>query len=1607
MTRARRFVAAAAAGALLSSGMVWAAAPSFAAACTTVGGFEIDGNMDAGTCAPPGTDWGTPGLGVQSVSPFGTYNTANKDSSDPSVWDSSGSTPCKSQFTAAYSFAQVVGGSYFAYGAIERCDVTGTGGFAIEIDYAPVRVAADGTPRPDRSLGGAVFYLTFQGASAPLLGATCTFTSQATYPTDLTGCNTSTVGYTAAINTTPIDDPISGVTGIPSGAFVEFGLDVTALAGIKPGCPAPATASLYLRSFTGDSAGPGSNLKGYAKPISVAPPSTCVVPPMETTATPGGNLVPRGSAQHDVATLSGEPLPTGTVTFSLCAPAQVTAAGCPTGGTQVGSAVPVIGGTATSSAVTDATTPNDLTDGKYCWRADYTPDTPGATHYLPATHTNATTECFTVVHGTPTVTTQIAVTGNHPGALGLTTLGDTATLGDFVGTVTGETVTFNLYGPYADNVTPTCAIGALAFTTAGTLSAGGVATASHTFAPTSAGTYVWTATYPGDTLNESFTDPCNQAAEKTTVVGAVIDVTKSANPGGPVSAGDTIGFDITVTNAGSVPALGTTVTDHLPAGIGGDLNWSLVPPYTGCSITGAIGLQVLTCNLGTVDGPGSLPVIHVESATTAADCGVVSNQASVATTNGTGGDSDVATVTVNCAALSLIKTADAPLVSAGSNIGFTVTASNSSAAGTGTAHGVVISDPLPTGSGVDWSIDSQTASACAISGIAPSVQTVTCNIGDLAPGFSYSVHVTSHTAYASCTDYKNTATLSATNASSIEKSATTTVQCPSIAIVKTANPAGPVSAGTAIGFDITVSNNGLGTATAVTVSDPLPAGGDLSWSLSPSFAGCSVGGVVGAQTLNCTFASIAAGGSVGPIHLASATAFVDCGTVSNTASAVAGNGSTTPATSTASVIVNCPDLTVTKTANPAGPVSAGTAIGFDITVSNNGLGTATAVTVSDPLPAGSDLSWSLSPAFSGCSVGGVVGSQTLNCTFASIAAGGSVGPIHLASATAFADCGPVSNTASAVAGNGSATPATSTASVIVNCPDLTVTKTANPAGPVSAGTAIGFDITVSNSGPGTATAVTVSDPLPAGSDLSWSLSPAFSGCSVGGVVGSQTLNCTFASIAAGGSVGPIHLASATAFADCGPVSNTASAVAGNGSATPATSTALVIVQCPSLTIIKTANPAGPVSAGSSIGFTIDVGNAGPGTATAATLHDVLPAGSGIIWSIAPVYGGPGTCAITGAVGSQVLDCAFGDLVSGAPASVHITSTTVSLSCATYENTATVDAANAPPLESARASTTVQCPDVSIVKTADAATVDAGATIGFTVTASNADVVGTGTATGVVISDPLPTGSGVDWSIDSQTASACTIAGASPNVETVTCNIGNLAPGASYSVHVTSGTGFASCGTYDNSATLTLTNGPTPAPATASTAVQCSTLTLSKTADSAEVNSGSAIGFTIATTNPGPGTATVAVLIDELPAGGGVDWSIDPAYTGPGSCAITGAVPSQTLVCELGDLAAGATASVHVVSATSAASCIDYPNTATLGADNAPSLTADASTTVICAAIEAQPPIARVVPPQVVPPQVAPLAATGAGPITDEIGWAIGLVVLGGLLLAATRRRRVN
>lgn len=184
------------------------------------------------------------------------------------------------------------------------------------------------------------------------------------------------------------------VQDLDANEFVEAGVDLTALLETTG-----ASCFTTFQAETRSSQEKTAQLKDFTGEKF----NTCQAPPVTTTATPGGT-VPPGTPQHDeatVGTVDDQPTPAGTVTFFLCGPGDVTTDGCPSGGAQVGDPVTLdADGHASSIEVNGTTTPNDNAEGKYCWRAEYTPD-PEQGAYLASSETNATTECF-VVQAPPT-----------------------------------------------------------------------------------------------------------------------------------------------------------------------------------------------------------------------------------------------------------------------------------------------------------------------------------------------------------------------------------------------------------------------------------------------------------------------------------------------------------------------------------------------------------------------------------------------------------------------------------------------------------------------------------------------------------------------------------------------------------------------------------------------------------------------------------------------------------------------------------------------------------------------------------------------------------------------------------------------------------------------------------------------------------------------------------------------------------------------------------------------------------------------------------------------------------------------------------------------------
>ena len=1049
---------------------------------------------------------------------------------------------------------------------------------------------------------------------------------------------------------------------------------------------------------------------------------------------------------------------------------------------------------------------------------------------------------------------------------------------------------------------------------------------SESFTPSAIGWYCFRAEYtPAAGSKYLAASHTNSTSECVRVKPADVRIVKTPNDG-IANAGESISFKLQWGNVGEGKATGVVVTDDLPGDPG--LDWSITG-FTGtgstCAISGAVGSETLTCNVGAIDGntPASTDDVDddtknsgsvtLTSGTTPASCGVVDNTGRITSAND-GTNTNAGQITVQCPDIKVTKTPDGGSANAGDTITWTITVEN---LGPGTATGVLLTDELPAAA--DWS---ESEADCSISGPVGD-ELLSCTVGTLASGASKTYTVTGSAGAEDCGLIDNTASATATNEPSgalgnNSDDGDVTVRCADIDIEKTADPAGPVSAGDGIGFDIVVSNLGDGIATGVSVSDELPGTAGLDWSIAgvtgdTTGVTCAIDGALGAEILTCSDPSMAAGDSF-TVRVVSGTTSASCASIDNTASVTTLNDGED--TDDATVTVLCPDVTVLKTADDS-PINAGDTAAYTITVSNAGPGVAKAVTLSDPLPAG--ISWSEDSA--DCSIA----ANVLTCSFGDLAVGASE-VVHLSGLTDAADCGTLPNQATVTAANEAAAQTgnnVSSASIVVECPDVTVVKTGN--GPISAGQTATFTIVLSNPGPGDAYGVTLTDDLPAGD---WSLGGAdAAACDI--VAG--VLTCDFGTVLAGDDR-TITVSKVSDADDCSAIPNDVTVGASNEAPAQTGNNdddATIVVDCPDLQVVKDGN--GPISAGENAVFSLTVTNLGPGVAFDVTLEDDLPAG--VAWTL----GGPNAaqCSIDTAATPDALSCSFGTLAVGASRSVTLTGETDAADCGTIPNSATVAASNEHDDDLANneddASIVVDCPLIVITKSADDPVVNAGDEIGFVIEVTN---TGDGSAFGVTVSDTLP--AGFTWA-ESPDAAGWTIAGGVLSFGPAT-----LAGGASTSVHIVAVTDAADCGLVPNTAFLTYQGGTDDDDA--EVRVDCPDVSVVKSGNGPLGNGDTAM-FTITVTNHGPGDAYDVDLADQLPAG---DWTLggDDAA----DCAIDGA---NTLTCAFGTIEAEEDRSITVSRTVSTADCGVIPNEVSVGAsneaaDDTANNTDDATIEVVCA-----------------------------------------------------------
>ena len=635
-------------------------------------------------------------------------------------------------------------------------------------------------------------------------------------------------------------------------------------------------------------------------------------------------------------------------------------------------------------------------------------------------------------------------------------------------------------------------------------------------------------------------------------------------------------------------------------------------------------------------------------------------------------------------------------------------------AGQPLSYGITITNNGPDAtSGTITVVDTLPAGATGASGSntggwscgAPSGGTITCTNGtSLAVTAQLPALTISMTAPANGGGVTNSATVSAVtgdpnNANNTASVSTTVVAQADLSIVKS-GPNG-VTAGQNIVYTIVVTNNGPSSSTGVTVTDPTPAGLTFvsnSGACTSAFP-CNLGTLTSAQSATITATYSTPGTLSGNV--------INTATVSSTGTPDPNNANDS-SSKTTNVGAQA-DLSITKT----GPASANTGqnISYTIVVNNAGPSPAANTVVSDPTPVGLAFVSNTGACTSAypCNVGTINSGQTLSITSTYTIPGNYSSP-------------QINNTANVSTSTNDPNAANNASTANTNvalAADVTITKT----GPTtaSAGSNVTYAIVTTNAGPSAAAAVVVSDPTPAGVTFvsnTGGCTSAFP-CNLGNMTPGQTvtINATF-NIPFGFS-GPSFTNTATVASganDPQPSNNTSSVTT---TVTPAISQA-------DLSITK--NGPASISVGQNIVYTTTVTNAGPLIANGTVVTDPTPAGLTFVSN-------SGAC-------TSAFPCNLGTLNVGQSATITSTYTvpanypgasitnTASASTTTSETTLTNNTATATTTIVGAAGT-----DVSVNKYGPA-NAGTGGLVDFVIDVFNN---GPALAANVILADPTPSG----------------------------------------------------------------------------------------------------------------------------------------------------------------------------------------------------------------------------------------------------------------------------
>ena len=898
-------------------------------------------------------------------------------------------------------------------------------------------------------------------------------------------------------------------------------------------------------------------------------------------------------------------------------------------------------------------------------------------------------------------------------------------------------------------------------------------------------------------------------------------------------------------NDGPSDAATLTVSDTVPAQF---TVTNVTSPVGSCGFAG----QVVTCTRPTLLNAATWTITVSVTTTVAAPGGTFTNTATVSAATAdpvpaNNSASQPTTISVS-ADLAVTKTDGVASVVAGTSTNYTITLTNNGPSAV--AAGVVVSDPIPAGT-----VGSETEPNCAIA-----ASTFTCTTtAVLASGASVVYHLILAVPanYAPAT-VVNTATMTsspATDPTPANNSATdtdTVTKSADLSIAKTDGVASVVAGSV---------DHRTRSPSRTTVRRTSPR---AWWSptrsprarsdRSPSPIARSPPGRSRARPRR----PIASGGSVAyQLTLAVAASYAPAN-LSNTASisstpAADPNGANNAATDIDSVNGTA-DLSIVKI-DSADPVVPGQAFTYTLTVTNNGPSDASTVQVSDTVPAQFTVTNVTSPSGACGNVGNAV-----TCTRPTLVAAASWVITVSVTANPGAPAGTYTNTATVsaitsdpVAGNNSGSQDTE----ILPSADLSIVKI-DSADPVNPNTSFNYIITVTNNGPSDADNLLVTDPIPGAGFFTINSVVASTGSC--GFFGSD-VTCTVASLPTGATwtiTVSVHLILST---PGGLYTNTAHVtsatfdpVLGNNDGSQST----IVLPAADMVITKDDGVASVV-AGSSTTYTITLRNDGPSTEDpGVVVSDPIPAGTTGSTLDPDCTVSAGTFMCTTSAQIDPFDFVTYHLTLDVPPD---------FAPATLVNTATIMStpiAETDPSDnsSTDTDTVVIQGDLALTKTDSVATVVAGTSTTYTITATNSGP--SQIPAGVVLSDPIPAGT-----IASESEPNCSIAAG-----TFTCTTSTpMAVGAivSYQLTLAVAPDYAPP-TLVNTASVTsspaVDTNPANDTATDSDLVTTSAdLAVTKTDGVGTVTAGTSTTYTITITNNGPSTVPAGVVLsDPIPAG---------------------------------------------------------------------------------------------------------------------------------------------